>query len=88
VICVASSSGSGTDVTSFRGLSPPRLSRWRVVLPEEAGIGLTPAKAANGASERTRPAWDQAVWTTATVTGPMPVLSSSYRRLSSSLMDH
>ena len=47
-----------------------------MVLPEEAGIGLTPAKAANAASERTRPGWDQARETTAAVTGPMPVLSS------------
>jgi hypothetical protein len=31
-------------------LSPPRESRWRFVLPEEAGTGATPAKAANAAS--------------------------------------
>lgn len=39
----------------FRVLSPPRLSLWRTVLPEEAGIGLTPAKEAKAASDRTRP---------------------------------
>jgi len=30
--------------------SPPRLSRCRVVLPEEASIGLTPQRAANAAA--------------------------------------
>jgi hypothetical protein len=32
-----------------------RLSRWRVILPEDAGSGLTPARAAKAASERQRP---------------------------------
>src|SRR3954470_12936818 len=32
--------------------SPPRLIRWRTVLPEEAGMGLTPARLAKAASER------------------------------------
>jgi hypothetical protein len=35
--------------------SPPRLSRWRLVWPDEAGSGLTPHKAANDASDRSRP---------------------------------
>ncbi len=39
--------------------SPPRLSRCRVVWPEEAGIGATPARRAKAASERTRPGCDQ-----------------------------
>src|SRR3954470_13047634 len=34
--------------------SPPLLSRWRVVLPDEAGTGLTPHRAAKLASERKR----------------------------------
>ena len=33
---------------------PPRLSRRRLVLPEEAGIGATPHSRANGASLRRR----------------------------------
>ena len=36
---------------SFR--SPPRLSRCLTVLPDDAGIGLTPASEANSASVRT-----------------------------------
>src|SRR4051812_38223 len=35
-------------------LSPPRLSRWRVVLPLEAGAGQAPHSFANAASERIR----------------------------------
>src|ERR1700676_4214013 len=34
--------------------SPPLLSRWRVVFPDEAGTGLTPHSAAKLASERKR----------------------------------
>lgn len=40
--------------------SPPRLRRWRLVLPDEAGIGLTPARLDNAASSRTQPGCDQA----------------------------
>ena len=39
--------------------SPDRFNRWRVCCPDEAGIGLTPARAANAASDRSRPACDQ-----------------------------
>jgi hypothetical protein len=39
----------------------PRLRRWRLVLPEAAGIGQVPAKTADAASDRTRPRWDHAV---------------------------
>src|SRR5215218_2959135 len=39
--------------------SPERLSRCLVTCPEEAGIGLAPARAAKAASERSRPACDQ-----------------------------
>jgi hypothetical protein len=35
--------------------SPERLRRWRVVSPEDAGMGAAPEKAANAASERNRP---------------------------------
>ncbi|CCK24533.1 hypothetical protein BN159_0154 [Streptomyces davaonensis JCM 4913] len=38
-------------------------------------MGLTPARAANAASSRTRPGWDQATRTVAAVTGPIPVSS-------------
>jgi hypothetical protein len=34
--------------------SPPRLSRWRICLPEEASTGLAPHSAAKLASVRTR----------------------------------
>lgn len=37
--------------------SPLRLSRCRLVSPDEAGIGETPAKEAKAASERNRPWW-------------------------------
>jgi hypothetical protein len=33
---------------------PPRLSRWRGVLPEDAGMGATPQRCAQAASERWR----------------------------------
>jgi len=48
--------------------------RWRTVLPEEAGIGFTPARLANAASERTRPGCDHAARATAAVTGPADVI--------------
>jgi hypothetical protein len=38
----------------FPRLSPPRLRRWRWVLPEDAGNGVTPQRAANEASDRSR----------------------------------
>src|SRR5881392_2593000 len=60
----------------FRVLSPQRLSLCRMVLPDEAGIGLAPAREANAASERTRPGWDHAVRQIAAVTGPKPVSCS------------
>src|SRR3712207_7165650 len=41
--------------------SPPRLRRWRVVLPEDAGTGLTPQSAAKPASDRRRSALSPAV---------------------------
>src|SRR5699024_11760335 len=40
--------------------SPPRLSRCLTVLPDDAGIGFTPANAAKAASERTLPRCDHA----------------------------
>jgi hypothetical protein len=39
----------------FSCRSPPQLSRWRCVLPEDAGIGQVPARQTNAVSERTRP---------------------------------
>ena len=45
----------GDDVQGAVGArSPPLLRRWRVVLPDEAGTGLTPQSAAKLASERRR----------------------------------
>src|SRR4051794_16737819 len=41
--------------------SPPRLRRWRVVLPDEAGTGLTPHSAAKLASDCRRAALSPAV---------------------------
>lgn len=60
----------------FSRRSPPRFSRWRTVLPEEAGIGFTPANEANAASSRRRPSCDHAAIATAAVTGPIPTLAS------------
>ena len=57
--------------------SPPRLSRCRVVWPEEAGIGATPASRAKAASERTRPLWDQLTISWAATIGPTPGSSSN-----------
>ena len=34
--------------------SPPGLRRWRVIFPEEAGIGATAHRCAQAASERSR----------------------------------
>jgi len=56
---------------------PPRLSRYRTVLPEDAGIGQVPANDAIAASERNRLGWDQAIITVAATTVPTPVRSSS-----------
>src|ERR687893_2925406 len=53
--------------------SPPRLSRWRVVLPEDACWGLTPQRAAKEASLRSRSGLSPAVMSrAAAVSGPMP----------------
>ena len=41
--------------------SPPRFSRWRIVLPDEAGTGLTPHSAAKLASDRKRSGLSPAV---------------------------
>src|SRR6476620_7608716 len=40
-------------IALFSCRSPPRLSRCRSVLPEDAGIGQVPARLANADSERT-----------------------------------
>jgi hypothetical protein len=54
------------------------MSRWRVTCPEEAGMGLVPARAAKAASERNRPACDQLTSTCAALRGPTPGTSSSH----------
>lgn len=58
-------------------LSPPRLSRCGVLLPNDAGIRLTPAVAVKATSFGTRPGCDHATRVLAAVTGPMPVVWSS-----------
>ena len=40
--------------------SPPRLSRFRLTLPEEAGIGATPHRCAHELSLRSRSGWSPA----------------------------
>src|SRR3954447_24720167 len=57
--------------------SPPRLSRWRIVWPLEAGSGATPARRAKGASERTRARGDQLTISCAATIGPTPDSSRS-----------
>jgi hypothetical protein len=53
--------------------SPPRESRWRVVLPEDAGTGAAPHSAANAASLRSRCALVPAVTSNwAATSGPTP----------------
>src|SRR5215216_178960 len=52
-----------------RRLLPSALRRERVTCPEEAGIGLVPARAATAASERRRPACDQLTRTWAALRG-------------------
>jgi hypothetical protein len=61
--------------------SPERLSRTRIVCPEEAGIGAAPPSIAKAASVRQRPGCDQAQSTMAATIGPTPVrLSRSGRQ--------
>lgn len=45
----------------FAALSPPRLRRWRVVRPDEAGMGAAPQSIANAASEVIRSGLSPAV---------------------------
>lgn len=66
----------------LRPRSPLRLSLWRMVFLEEAGMGLVPARAANAASERTRPRWDQAVSAIAAVMAPDAAVIPAGRRSS------
>src|SRR5215207_6092522 len=56
----------------LRWRSPERFSRTRTVWPEEAGIGAAPPNIAKAASERQRPACDQAHSTVAATIGPTP----------------
>ena len=45
----------------FAARSPPRFRQWRIVLPDEAGIGLTPQSAAKLASDDKRSGLSPAV---------------------------
>ena len=47
-----------------------------MALLDDAGMGLTPARAANATSSLTRPGWDQATSTLAAAMVPMPVSST------------
>ena len=54
--------------------SPPGLSRWRAVLPEDAGIGAAAHRCAQAASLRSRPGWSPAAMSSsAAVCGADPV---------------
>jgi hypothetical protein len=58
--------------------SPPRLSRCRLVLPDDAGTGLTPQSAAKAASEWSRWGLSPAVISSAAaLLGPTPNRSRS-----------
>ena len=58
--------------------SPPRLRRWRWVLPEDASTGLMPQRAANDASLRSRSGLSPAAMTrAAALKGPIPTGVSS-----------
>jgi hypothetical protein len=53
--------------------SPPGLRRWRVIFPEDAGIGAAAHRCAQAASERSRSGWSPAAMSnSAAVWGPMP----------------
>lgn len=57
----------------FASRSPPRLRRCRLVLPDDAGTGQTPASFANAASERSRCGLSPAaVSSWAATVGPTP----------------
>src|SRR5438034_3280543 len=51
---------------------PKGLSRWRVILPEDASKGPTPARAEKAASERNRPGWGRETSSWAALIGPTP----------------
>src|SRR5680860_1238051 len=58
---------------------PPRLSRWRLVLPDDAGIGQTPHSLAKAASERIRLLLSPAATSnSAAISGPIPNAATSW----------
>ena len=60
---------------------PPRLSRCRLVFPEEAGIGATPHRCAHELSLRSRPGWSPAATSSsAAVSGADAVQAEQARR--------
>ena len=59
-------------IARFSAKAPPRLSRCRTVRPLLAGSGLIPPKAANAASLRHRPGWENDTMACAALTGPTP----------------
>ena len=64
------------------GGRPPRLSLWRLVLPEEAGTGFTPHRAANAASDLSRSGLPPAVTRrVAAVSGPIPKRSTQLDKI-------
>ena len=59
---------------------PPRLSRCRLVIPDEAGIGATPHSLAQAASERTRSMLSPATMSSsAAMSVPMPKAAHELR---------
>src|SRR6266545_6452114 len=62
----------------FASWLPPRFSRWRVVLPDAAGIGATPHSCAKAASLRSRSGLSPAATSsTAAVWVPTPLTATS-----------
>ena len=58
--------------------SPPGLSRWRMVLPDDAGMGAAAHRCAQAASLRSRSGWSPAAMSSsAAVLGPIPRRASS-----------
>src|SRR5680860_1420326 len=67
---------------------PPRLSRWRLVLPDDAGIGQTPHSLAKAASERIRLLLSPAATSnSAAISGPIPNAATSWGAAAAVLSD-
>ncbi len=76
-VAAGASEGDAMDGVALSWRLPPRSRRWRLVLPELAGIGATPAARASLASEAKRPAPAISPINFAVVNGPKPGSASS-----------